>query len=559
MKPAAKSPVNPPVSPAATTKTTACAAGNCCWLPRDAAAPAIAQLLLLLLAGWLCRHALNSDGIAYLRIASYYADGRFDLAVSGYWGPMLSWFMAPFIKMGMAPLTAGRIVMGLSAVWFFWGCREVFRSLKLSPFAQTLGLWLVVALSVLWSVENITPDLLMSGWVALAFRQMADERWLENPKTALFCGLFWGLAYWAKAPAFPLAWVTTGMLFILWLHRRTGQFKPLLHRLGLALGIFLLVAGAWIAVLSAKYHRLILSSSARVNHALVGPSEVAQPYQFGTQFDQPGPGRITVWEDPTELPYRDWSPWASWANARHQLSVIESNLSVSLLLLTSISLVVPVLLVFAGARLLRPSWRQAQASQTWWWAAVPVFGLAVQYLPGNLTASEQRYFYVALPFLIVLSVKLLLPADSEACGAPPQSKMVAILLILFFLLPTLARPWFWGISTRRAGECAWSLAQPMKAAKLPGPVAGSGYYAGGRVGLYLAYLLGEPWLGDETQPTAAGYLQSGATLIVVHRRHPVVAELQAHPRFENLERFWPPENGFSPAGPLAVYRVLPAR
>jgi len=116
-----------------------------------------------------------------------------------------------------------------------------------------------------------------------------------------------------------------------------------------------------------------------------------------------------------------------------------------------------------------------------------------------------------------------------------------------------------GISTRRAGEYAWNLAQPLKTAKLQGPVAGSGYYAGGRTGLYLAYLLDEPWLGDETQPTAEGYLKSGATLIVVHRRHPVAAELQANSRFENLERLWPLENGFSPVGPLAVYRILPAR
>ena len=558
MKPAAKGRRN---SPAIAQETTGSSAPDCCWLPRDAAAPAIVQVFLLLLAGWLCRHALNSDGIAYLRIASYYADGRFDLAVSGYWGPMLSWLMAPFIKVGVTPLAAARIVMGLSAVLFFWGCREVFRGSKLSQLNQTVGLWLTAALSVFWSVENITPDLLMSGWVALACSRMMDESWLENSKTALMSGLFWGLAFWAKAPAFPLALITIPLVFALWLRRRPGDYKRALRCLGLTAGIFMLVASVWIAALSAKYHRLTLSTSARINHAVTGPSDLKQPYQFGAQFDQPSPGRITVWEDPSELPYQDWSPWSSLAHVQYQLAVMQSNLPICLLLLTSISLLAPLMLAIAGARLLRPSWRETQASQTWWWTSLPVLGLAALYLPANLPFSEQRYFYAAFPFLYVLSLGLLaldeFRGNLKAVGIRP-ALWVAVAL-MSFLLPTLLRPWLLGISTRRAGEYAWNLAQPLKTAKLQGPVAGSGYYAGGRTGLYLAYLLDEPWLGDETQPTAEGYLKSGATLIVVHRRHPVAAELQANSRFENLERFWPPENGFSPVGPLAVYRILPAR
>src|SRR5262249_6785787 len=68
--------------------------------------------------GWINRHALNPDGVAYLRLASYYSAGNWHLAVSGYWAPLLSWLMAPLLKLGIAPLVTARILMALSAVVF---------------------------------------------------------------------------------------------------------------------------------------------------------------------------------------------------------------------------------------------------------------------------------------------------------------------------------------------------------------------------------------------------------------------------------------------------------
>ena len=43
---------------------------------------------------------LNTDAIAYMRIAEYWAAGNFELAVTGYWGPLLSLLMVPFLYLG---------------------------------------------------------------------------------------------------------------------------------------------------------------------------------------------------------------------------------------------------------------------------------------------------------------------------------------------------------------------------------------------------------------------------------------------------------------------------
>ena len=80
------------------------------------------QMFLLFWAGDQNRHNLNTDAVAYLRIAGYYAQGHTELAVSGYWGPMLSWMIAVLLKFHAAPLVAARVVMGAAAILFSLGC-----------------------------------------------------------------------------------------------------------------------------------------------------------------------------------------------------------------------------------------------------------------------------------------------------------------------------------------------------------------------------------------------------------------------------------------------------
>src|SRR5262245_36830863 len=67
------------------------------------AAGFVCQAVLLLLAGLQNRHMLNPDATAYIQLARDYASGQFGVAVTGYWGPMLSWLMAPMIAVLQDP------------------------------------------------------------------------------------------------------------------------------------------------------------------------------------------------------------------------------------------------------------------------------------------------------------------------------------------------------------------------------------------------------------------------------------------------------------------------
>jgi hypothetical protein len=521
------------------------------WVLSGAAA---LQIVFLCLAAWQYRHALNPDGIAYIRLAGYYSNGQSDLAISGYWGPLLSWLMVPWLKLGLTPIAAARIAMGLTAVVFLWGCHAVFRSLQLPERLLQLGFWLAAGLSIYWSVENITPDLLVAGLVGFAFSHTVTTRWLEKPRQAALAGLMWGLAYWAKAVALPLALVVSVGIGALWSWKSPGRLKQIARSFCLTLLVFSVASGAWIAVLTQKYGQLTISTSARLNHAMVGPSAKERLYPFGWNFQAPEPGRVTVWEDPSRLPYPDWSPWTSLANAQHQMRVMADNVPTVLFMLTSIYLLFPWFLAAATVRLLRTEWSQALAGQYWWWAVLPVAGLGLIYMPGNLLVTEQRYFYSTFPFLFGLG------AGAWFMWRPNPSRELPgrfgwLALIAAFVLPALARPWLRPGSTRVTGECAYVLAAKLAAANLRGPLAGNGFVAGGRAGLCAAFYLDQPWHGDEPQPTAERYLASQAKLIIVNRHRPIAGELGSNSHFQNLDSqlFAGPE---AAAGfPLKVFMV----
>jgi hypothetical protein len=508
------------------------------------------QIFALIIAAWLFHHALNPDAVAYLQIAQHYANGDTSLAISGHWSPLISWLIAIFLKLGLPAITAARWFMVLSAVIFLLGCLRVFRQFKISTPSLVLGMWLMALLSIPWSVENITPDLLLGGLIGFAFAEMAVTRWFLQPGAAFFCGILWGLAYLGKSMALPLGILTTCGMAVLWWKNQPNQKIKITRALGLTILGMTLVASVWIAILTTHYGKLTIANSAGYNHSLVGPNVVKHLFLLDQGLRVPQPERITIWEDPT-LPYPDWSPLVSWSNAKLQLQIMLHNMPVVLLMLTSVSLVFPVLLGTGMVRVMRRN-NSAGEGPTVWWALLPVALLAGLYLPNYLLVSEQRYFYCAAPLLFVAAT------GWKYFDAGRWPHRATVLLIACFLIPTFARTGLYLNSTQIAGQCASILAEKISEKHLAGSVVGSGKLPGGRTGLYVAYLLQQPWFGDEPLPAAADYKSIGARLLIVNRRSTPATELANDRTVRNLdvELFGSAENAAH--FPLQVFENLSA-
>jgi hypothetical protein len=492
-----------------------------------------AQLVLLVIAAWNNRDLLNADEVSYLRIASYYAHGQTHLMVSGYWGPLLSWLIAPFILFGLPPLVTGRVAMCISAVVILAGAAALFHNLRFPRPVLLLSCAIVALTSIGWSVSQITPDLMLSGFVALAISEMVREEWVQGRAVPLRAGCWWALAYFTKAVAFPLAFLASLGLASAWILTRASTPRSVLRSLGWTLLGTLLVCAPWFTVLSVKYGMLTFGTSGPLNHAIVGPPDVERYHPFGVTFHHPETGRLTSWEDPAPALYHQWSPFHSSDYAAYQLQLIFSNLVTELLLLKSLDLVGLGLLALCFALALRPGVGVIR-QQRWRWLVVPVICLTLIYSP--VFAGEQRFFYPVFAMLLGLAMGALLRV-TEAPGLRRLQLLGLTLVTVCFAGPGLVqlRPALAGIDDP-ASRCAEQLANKLRAAGLEGPIAGSAPLNGCRTGLYVAYLMGQPWFGDKPGASADEFAGSNARIILVKRNQSIAADLAESTKFRNLDQ-----------------------
>ncbi|HVR36498.1 MAG TPA: hypothetical protein VMS21_11670 [Methylomirabilota bacterium] len=493
---------------------------------------------LCVVLGWRNIEALNSDAVAYLRIASYYAGGQVDLMVSGYWGPMLSWLMAPLLAVGVDALAAGRCIMGASAVVFWAGCMAMFRAWDLPPRWLNLGGWVAALAAAGWSVRGITPDLLAAGLVGLAMARLVRAEWAGGKRIAFVCGMLWGAAYLTKAIALPLGILVT-LAFAL-THWRFGAGLSSIATASLATAVGLLVIAApWLTVLSIRYDRFTFSTTGKIAHALAGPEDEERYHPIVRSFHVPEAGRVTAWEDPSEMDYAFWSPFASAEYAKHQVWVMATNALKIGVMLSVICLLVPVLVVEGLIRGVQR--RMRIGSRGRWWQPFLLLGpLAALYLPFHLDTSDIRYFYVALPALWVVLARGQMESASEKLESGSGGmRWREGLAVAAFGLP--AAGWLIiGVvsypNLAPAARVARVTAERMEAAGLAGSLAGSGLMPGGRTGLYTAWFMGQPWLGDEPMAAPERYRASGARFVLLRRDDPAVELLVRSESFRDLDQ-----------------------
>lgn len=480
---------------------------------------------------------MNTDAVAYLRIARYYADGNFNLAVNSYWGPLFSWLVAPLLLIGLDPLIAARIVMAISAIIFYFACDHFFKRCSVKEEWGAAGRLVAGVASLIWSVQQITPDLLMSGFLTLAASKIIPDNRESNGYNWLFTGIFSGLAFLTKPVAFPISIMFVGLfLAIVFVCERHKFFSALKAAIKITV-VFLVIAIPWITAVSMKYGKFTITSSAIIAHAVVGPELKEHVHPFATQFHKPQDGRITAWEDPTVLPYKYWSPISSLSNFLYQLKLIGRNLLIVVGLLLLLHPVV-AFLVFASIRWFF-KWGETGYlnSMSWFRLLLPVFAICIVYLPTWISIKDVRYFYPVLPFVFG-SVALFFSMRVEPwkLKRPGLVRYLPLLLAIGTVLTATIPSIVQTVNSYKAGVCAHKIADGIKSAKIEGNIAGSGLIPGGRVGLFVAFLLNRQWLGDSDNPTLDEVLKSGAKIFIASNSSPLGKLLSSSPHFEDITK-----------------------
>ena len=428
---------------------------------------------------------LNPDGVCYLRIAGYLADGDWSNAISTYWSPLFPWSMAPLRALGVDGLDAARLLQ------IFWGAVLLVCTLwflrvwtTIPSLARATAMLLLVLPVVEFGIFVISPDVALSALLMAYFAALGDVRWRRSTAGLAGIGLLAGMAYWTKAYALPFGLIHLPVT--LWLTRDPANLGAKRGReFAVALAAFLIPALLWASVLSWKQGSPTIGSSGAINHAVVGPPDKIRfhPVVFGL----PRPPHVSIWETPEILPYQFWSPWESPEYFKYQGTVVFENAG---LIARAVTRLDQFWLIAITTLLLTPlTWLVPRRSPTRRLLGWTAFTIAL-YLSGYLlVAFEPRYANsLVLPLIVAAFFQLTLGGCFRWKPRWIGGALVALLSV------SLAWRWVPAIErtlTATSPVYMRDLATSLAAMDFHGPFASTSWYHG----MALAYHTGEPTVG----------------------------------------------------------------
>ncbi len=516
------------------------------WWRASLLAAFLVQIVLAVKSVWMFHDQLNPDGLAYIRIAQYYLSGQTALMISGYWGPLLSWLIVPWLLVFEDPLLAAHAAMAVSAVVFLFGCFCVLRAVRLPGSALMFGTWLPAFLSVAWSGTNITPDLLMAGLFCCGTSRLLSDKWVANTRTALGAGIVLGTAYLAKAVALPVSALMIIALAGTNVAVCQSSLRQTVRATTIIVAGFLMVAGPWIGILSYKYGRPVFSTSGPILHAVVGPPDMARDHPDKLHFYKPETGRITTLEDRTNLPYNYWSPLENVAYAVHQARLIHSNAQTIVQYLRTFDWLGLGLISAIFGYLFGTPWRKSLQEEPWRLSFIPIAAVALIYLPvyagGFYPTVDVRYWWVTFPFLIAAGFGFTLHVSGAMSKHRAVQRALALALVTLSLIIGNERVFLQAFSLSGSANSEYReskiLANKLRAAGLIGSVAAVGPLPVDA--RYVAYLLNVQTFGhirnvmDMDDPEEI--LSSGTSLVIVPRGTALAQKLREDRRFASADK-----------------------
>ncbi len=396
-------------------------------------------LLIYLVAGAILlkfyRYQINPDGISYISIAQKYLAGNFGDAVNGYWSPLLSFLMIPFLALRIEPLLAAKILnFGIGAVCI-WAFAALARDLVLSVWIRRTILLAMIPIILSFATYFITPDLLIATLLLLYFRAIFRLDYTENFRHGAFCGLWAGFAYLAKSYAFPFFIVHFFLMNLIHFARSTNNMirKKAVANFIIGLAMFVLLSGSWILIISSKYDRLTISTSKSYNVSLHRPQSKGHPMLHLGFFEPVNETSLSCWEDPSYFDMPKWSPFDSLGSFRHYLKVVRQHVRRAKKAFAGFTWFWPVICLIVFILVLDKPRELFAGPQM-----LLIFLTAVIYSSGYLLINViPRYLYVVC-FLFLLAGGIIIEKFStSSLGAKSRTALLCIALFASFVYTPL--------------------------------------------------------------------------------------------------------------------------
>jgi len=243
----------------------------------------------------------TADGVSYISIAEHWAAGRFDLAVNGFWSPLLSLLLVPAALVDAPMFLAGQLLMIATGLVTVSQVKRLMHALHYDTVADDILVIGSTPLIAYPAVSLLTPDLLMGTLLLGYLVTMIDRRDRTPLRRGVVAGIWAGLAFLAKAYALPF--VIAHLLITLFVRFiRRGDLRE--RRTFVTVTVLTLAVAVvpWATLLSAKYGEMTVTTTGSYHVDVTARGSAGNAFGWAGILEPPNEFAITAWEDPSLLP-----------------------------------------------------------------------------------------------------------------------------------------------------------------------------------------------------------------------------------------------------------------
>ncbi|MBS1567128.1 MAG: hypothetical protein JST39_22285, partial [Bacteroidetes bacterium] len=344
------------------------------------------------------------DWLSYVNVAELYANGKFGKAINGYWSPLYSWILVPFIKLGADPHLPSYCINSGAAIACFYFLQRLCRRYLTNSLIYLFFQICLIVLLLYFALSELTPDLMGTAFVCYFLSILASPGFYTSYRLPVWAGVCGAVCYLAKSYNFLFVQLLLILLLLGGLissgRRRLGHYRFII----VALAVFWAVSLLWIVPLSIHEQKTCFSTAGVYSHNYAGPGHPGHPV-LRKVIEPPFEEAHTAWFNASrQLDDHPWSSFGSKSNLIYQLCLIVDNVIVMAKVLNEWYVRIDVLLVC----MLLIAWYNKQimvkafTTLKLWWLALLIYPLG--YLP---LFVEGRYLYIEALLIVFFFFYLL--------------------------------------------------------------------------------------------------------------------------------------------------------
>jgi hypothetical protein len=432
------------------------------------------------------QYQINPDGVNYISIAQKYMHLDFPSAINGYWSPLLSWLLLPFLFFGFKPLLAAKLLSLIIGVITIILSNSLIKILKINALLRNVLLYLIAVVVIYFALIIISSDLLFVCLSLAYINIILDPSYIQSKYAGVICGASGAALYFAKSYGFPffiVIFFIINLVFYLRIKKRHNRARILSHFIA-GMVVFSLISTCWIAIISNKYGRLTIGTAGSYNHAIIGPQFSGIPLGLN---EPPNNTAISFGEDPSYVKIQSWSMFDSASALKYQIKITLNNVYKIIYYLGELSVLSLVLLPMAVVYLLKKG-RQMRTDNIFFL----LVSLAVLFSGYAMLHVDNRYIWLSDIFIIIIGAKLLDLLFQKKSLKQKSKIIVIVIFVASFSLAPLIKLY----SNLDNGKYIFDLNNKINYLNIHGRIASNGNWQQYQMNLYLSFYNGWQYWGN---------------------------------------------------------------